>query len=180
LVPENEPVPLAVPPAPGILNFARPLPATDPSTLLTVVTLLPEDSWGDVFQVVVRVPVTVVRLARLMQPSSAPWVSETVPDTLPPFTVNPALVLQSLSFAVIVVTVVPGASLEVTAGLNVADPLTCPQLTESLVAFSVGGAPALALPPVVAMRASGVAMVAPINNSLRIMWLLLSQVHHDV
>ena len=75
-------------------------------------------------------------------------MSETVPDTLPLFTVDPAaLLVQSVSFAVIVVTVVPAASLEVTAGLNVAEPFTCPQLIASLVAFTVGGAPALALPP---------------------------------
>lgn len=169
-VPENEPVPLlAAPPEPGILNFARPSPATDPSTLWTVVTLLPEDRWGDVFHVVVSVPVTEVRPARAMQPFSAPWVSETVPDTLPLFTVKPAaLLVQSLSFAVIVVTVVPASSLEVIAGMNVAEPTTCWQLTASLVAFTVGAA-ALALPPAAAMRLSGVAIAAPVNNSLRIM-----------
>jgi hypothetical protein len=105
-----------------------------------------------------------------MQPSSAPWVSETVPDTLPLFTVNPvALLLQSLNFAVIVVTVVPAGSLEVSAGLNIAEPLTLLQETVLLVALTAGGAPALALPPVTAMRPSGVAIAALKNNSFRIM-----------
>lgn len=168
--PENEPVPLlAVPQAPGMVNLARPSPATNPSTLWTVVTLLPEDSGGDVFHVVVSVPVTVVGPTRLMQPSSAPWVSERVPDTVPFLTVNPAvLLMQSLSLAVIIATVVPAGSLEVSVGLNVAEPLTSLQVTVSLVAFILG-VPAPALPPVAAMRPSGVAIAAPINNSLRIM-----------
>jgi hypothetical protein len=73
---------------------------------------------------VVSVPVTVMSEGsprgptRLVQPSSAPWVSERLPDTVPLLTVNPALLLQSLSFALIVVTVVPAVSLEVIAGLN--------------------------------------------------------------
>jgi hypothetical protein len=124
-VPENEPVPLlAVPPAPGILNFTRPPPVTSAPKLWAVVTLSPEDSLGDVFHMVVSVPVTVMSEGsprgptRLVQPSSAPWVSERLPDTVPLLTVNPALLLQSLSFALIVVTVVPAVSLEVIAGLN--------------------------------------------------------------
>jgi hypothetical protein len=169
-VPENEPVPLfAVPPVPGISNFTRPSPATDPSTLWTVVTLSPEDSWGDVFHLVVSVPVTVIKEgsprgpARLVQPSSAPWVSERLPDTLPLVTVNPvALLVQSLSFALIVATVVPAASLEVSVGLNVAEPFTAWQMTVSFVAFTMGGAPALALPPV-EMTPNGMA-IAPATN----------------
>ena len=56
-VPENEPVPLlGAPLLPGILNITRPFPDTEPPTLLTVVTVLPEDSWGVVFYLVVSVP----------------------------------------------------------------------------------------------------------------------------
>ena len=118
-VPENEPVPLlGAPLLPGILNITRPFPDTEPPTLLTVVTVLPEDSWGVVFYLVVSVPFTVVREGspkgpiRLVQPFSAPWMSERVPDTLPLFAVNPAtLLVQSVSVAFIVVTVVPAGSL---------------------------------------------------------------------
>lgn len=182
-VPENEPVPLlAPPPLAGISDLTRPFAAAEPPTLVTVVTVLAEDSWGDVFHLVVSVPVTVVTEGsprgptRAVQPFSAPWTSERVPDTLPLFTVNPAtLLLQSVSFAFIVVTVVPGGSLEVTVGLNAAEPLTCSQETTLLAALTIG-APALAMLPVATMRPAGTAVAAAISNSLRIMFALSSLV----
>jgi hypothetical protein len=182
-VPANEPVPLlAAAPLPGISNLTRPLAATEPPTLLTVVTELPEDSWGDVFHLVVNVPVTVVRDGsprgpiRLLQPFSSPWVSEKVPVTVPLVTVNPAtLLLQSVNFAFILVTIVPAGSLEMIVGLNAAEPVTCWQEIVSLAAF-IMGAPASAMLPVATMRPGGMAPATAINSNLRIMFALFSLV----
>ena len=68
----------------------------------------------------------------------------------------------------------------VMAGLNLTEPVIPGQLTVASVAIDLG-APAPALPPTAAMKPSGMAVAAAINNNLRSMMcsLFSSAFHGD-